>query len=490
MPNYIENPLLAKSKINLGLDLQGGSHVLLEVNMESYINDQLDNFANSLKKTLRECKMGYKNFHTAKQKLSFELRDNLEKSEIEKLIHNLDSSIFIDFEGSKINLQFSENKILDLQNKVIDQSIEIIRMRIDSSGTKEPILHRQGDRYILLQVPGAENPQELKKLLGQTAKLTFHLVDESADVNQVMQTGARSDQILVESRDHAGYFYVIKKQPELTGDMLIDASANLQNSQAGVAFEFNSMGARLFAEVTKNNVGKRLAIVLDGQMLSAPNINESINGGRGIISGNYTLQSAGELALLLRAGALPAPLNIIEERNVGPSLGVESIIGGKKAATIGMAGVMIFMIWTYGIFGLFANIALMAGISYIIAIIGAIGATLTLPGIAGIILTMGMAVDANILIYERIREEAKKGLVKGKAIRLGFESAFATIADSNITTLIAAALLYLFGSGVIKGFAVTLSIGILASMFSAIVVTKLLIDLWLQYSSKTTQISF
>ena len=296
--------------------------------------------------------------------------------------------------------------------------------------------------------------------------------------------------MLVQSKEQDGIYCAIYKQAELTGDMLIDAQAIFQNARPAISFELNNLGSRIFAEVTRNNVGKRLAIVLDGKLLSAPSINESISGGKGVISGNYTAASAGELALLLRAGALPAPLNVIEERNVGPNLGADSIAGGKKAALFGMGGVVIFMLWSYGIFGVFANIALIAGVSYILTIIGLIGATLTLPGIAGIILTIGMAVDANILIYERIREEAKKGNSKGHAIKIGFESAFTTIADSNITTLIAAFLLYIFGSGVIKGFAVTLSIGILASMFSSIVVTKLFIDLWLKYSHKTANMVF
>ena len=490
LPNYIQKPWLPDSKINLGLDLQGGSHLLLNVEIENYIDDQLLHLTNNLKKTFRNEKIGYKNFIVNKQKLSFQPRDLSQVAQIEKLVQQIDKNLLFSLENDKIVLSFSDYKIIDLQDKVIEQSIEIIRMRVDGQGTKEPIIHRQGNRDILLQVPGANDPEEIKSILGKTAKLSFHLVDDTIDISKALQFGVKSGQMLVQSKEQDGIYCAIYKQAELTGDMLIDAQAIFQNARPAISFELNNLGSRIFAEVTRNNVGKRLAIVLDGKLLSAPSINESISGGKGVISGNYTAASAGELALLLRAGALPAPLNVIEERNVGPNLGADSIAGGKKAALFGMGGVVIFMLWSYGIFGVFANIALIAGVSYILTIIGLIGATLTLPGIAGIILTIGMAVDANILIYERIREEAKKGNSKGHAIKIGFESAFTTIADSNITTLIAAFLLYIFGSGVIKGFAVTLSIGILASMFSAIVVTKLFIDLWLKYSHKTANMVF
>lgn len=490
LPNYVKSSWLPNSQINLGLDLQGGSHLLLDVDFESYLDDQLNNLASSLKKALRQDKLGYKNLSVKDRSLVFDARNESEILKIAKVVDLLDSSIVTKIEGSKITLSFSDYKLNDFRDRVIDQSLEIIRMRIDSDGTKEPIIQRQGNNYILVQVPGAQDPSEIKKILGKTAKLSFHLVDESADLSQALQHGVKSNQMLVQSKEDDARYYVIIKQAELTGEMLIDAQASFQNSQPVVSFELNSVGSRIFAEVTKNNSSKRLAIVLDGKVLSAPTINEPISAGKGVISGDYSVASASELALLLRAGALPAPLHIVEERTVGPNLGSDSIESGKKAAIIGISGVMIIMIWIYGIFGVFANIALIAGISYIVALVGALGATLTLPGIAGIILTVGMAVDANILIYERIREEYRKGLSKFHSVKLGFDSAFATIADSNITTLIAALLLYIFGSGVIKGFAVTLSIGIISSMFSAIVITKLLVDLWLKYSNKSTKIKF
>ncbi len=492
LPNYTSIPWLPNSKINLGLDLQGGSHLLLEVDFASYLNDQLSNTASALKKTFRAKRLGYKNMHIKNQTLFFQARDEKEISALKSIVNETDKNLVFAIDGAKISLQFSEYRLGSLQDQLIDQSVEIVRMRIDAMGTKEPLLQRQGNVHILLQAPGASDPGELKKILGKTAKLSFHLVDEAADVSKALDSKLRSDQMLVQGRDEEEKYYtVVKKDPVLTGQTLVDAQATFnQNSQAAVSFELNGFGSRAFADVTRNNSGKRLAIVLDGMLLSAPTINEPIAGGKGIISGNFTVDAAAELAMLLRAGALPAPLKIVEERSVGPNLGSDSIESGIKAAQIGVAGVMFFMMWIYGIFGIFANIALLIGMLYIVALIGAMGATLTLPGIAGIILTVGMAVDANILIYERIREESHKGVSKYQAVRLGFDSAFATIADSNITTLIAAMLLYIFGSGVIKGFAVTLSIGIAASMFSAIVITKLFVDLWLKYARKAAKINF
>lgn len=489
-PNYLEKDWLPKSKINLGLDLQGGSHILLEADVASHLNDQLNNISNNLKILLRNTRLGYRNLKVLDQKIVFEVRDLTQMQQVKKILTNLDTNIDFSIYEDKITLFFAKNKIQNLINQLLEQSIEIIRLRIDADGTKEPVLQRQGDKYILVQVPGAQNPDEVKNLLGKTAKLTFHLVDDSIDIARAMEHGVGPNHVILESSEHQGYYMVVNKNPELTGDMLINAQVSFQNGLPAVSFELSSAGGRIFAELTKNNFGKRLAIVLDDKLLSAPTINEPIVSGNGVISGNYTIESASELALLLRAGALPTPLYVIEERNVGPSLGSDSIESGKKAGIISIVGVMIFMVWIYGIFGLFANLALLIGILYIIAILGFAGATLTLPGIAGIILTVGMAVDANILIYERIREELKANVSKFYAVKCGFDSAFATIADSNITTLIAALLLYIFGSGVIKGFAVTLSIGILASMFSAVVVTKLFVDIWLKYAKKTARINF
>ena len=354
-------------------------------------------------------------------------------------------------------------------------------MRVDSTGTKEPNIQRQGVKDILLQVPGEDNPSELKRILGKTAKLTFHLVDEGANLERARNGNVPPGSKVVKSEDPGSDIMVIKNKVIVSGDQLNNAQAQFQEAQPVVHFSFNHLGAKKFAEATSNNRGKRLAVVLDGAVLSAPVINSPILGGDGIISGSFTVESATELALVLRAGALPAQLKIIEERSIGPNLGADSIESGKLAALVGFLFVVVFMLLSYGILGIFANITLVIALLYILALLSMLQATLTLPGIAGIILTIGMAVDANVLIYERIREELDKGCSNLYAVKVGFDSAFATITDSNVTTLIAAFLLYSFGVGAIKGFAVTLTIGILASMYTALVITKLMIDLWLKY---------
>jgi len=486
LPNYFKSNFLPDSSLKLGLDLKGGSHLLLKVDFDAYLNEQFSQLAARLKQNLRKARIGYQGMRPTASSLNFYLRDEKDAGAVKKIIKNLDRSINTQANENKISVSFSEKHISYLKGKVIDQSLEIVRMRVDQYGTKEPTIQRQGDDFILLQLPGANNPDELKNILGQTAKLTFHLVDDFVRDKDVSISG---DQMILEDKGRG--YAIMSTTPLLTGDMLVDAQPVYSNDgQAVVSFEFNHVGSRLFAEVTKNNVGRPLAIVLDGKLLTAPNINTEIKGGKGIITGNFTLDSASELSLLLRAGSLPAPIKIIEERVVGPSLGSDSVQKGKVAFMVAIGGVMGFMLWMYGIFGMFANIALMTCMLYMMSLIGFIGATLTMPGIAGIILTIGMAVDANILIYERIREDLKKGYTKKKAIFSGFDSAFSSILDSNVTTLIASLLLYAFGTGVIKGFAVTLSIGILTSMFSAIVITKMMFEVWLKYSNPSSKMVF
>lgn len=473
-------PWLPNSKINLGLDLQGGCHLLLDIDFNSYMHDQLEILTSTLRKELISNKIGYKNLHSNSTQITFSLREESDFDRVRSILYKIDRGITISNDSATVTISFNNDKILDLKEKVANQSIEIIRLRVDPNGTTEPIIQRQGESNILLQVPGADNPGHLKSVLGQTAKLTFHMVDDMISPEQAASGNLPSGSMIV--KDSEGRGVVIKKKASLSGDTLVDAQATFnQNAQPAVAFSFNSFGSKIFAEITRQNSGKRFAIVLDNKLLSAPVINEPITGGNGIISGSFTVEAANDLALLLRAGALPAPLTIIEERSIGPNLGVDSIESGKKAGLIGFLSVVIFMTWSYGIMGVFANIALSIALLYIFAMLSMFHATLTLPGIAGIILTIGMAVDANVLIYERIREEIEKGASNLYSIRQGFESAFATITDSNITTLIAAFLLYFFGVGAIKGFAVTLSIGIVASMFAATVITKLFVDLWMRY---------
>ncbi|RYE06337.1 MAG: protein translocase subunit SecD [Rickettsiaceae bacterium] len=485
-PNVIdiEQRWLPSNKINLGLDLRGGSHLLLNVDFDSYIKDVMENLGENIRKHLKEEKIGYKNFTFDTNLVKLQLRNPEDINKLEKIITKIDRNLLIKTDDDTTSIIYNASNLADVKSKVIEQSIEIIRMRIDSSGTKEPIIQRQGDKDILLQVPGEEDPAKLKSVLGKTAKLTFHLVDENANLDEATKTRPPIGSILLkgDSEGIGEYYLVVKKKVIVSGDQLTNAQASFdQNSRPVVAFSFNDLGGKIFSEITKNNSGKRIAIVLDNRLLSAPVINEPILGGNGVISGNFSIESANELALLLRAGALPAPLKIIEERSIGPSLGADSIESGKKAGIIGFISVAIFMFLSYGVLGLFANIALGVAILYILALLSILQATLTLPGIAGIILTMGMAVDANVLIYERIKEELGKGATNLYAIRQGFETAFATIVDSNVTTLAAACLLYIFGVGAIRGFAVTLSIGILSSMFAAIIITKLQVDLWMKY---------
>jgi len=486
LPNFttINSKILPNHKVNLGLDLRGGAHLLLDVDFDSYLNDTMEGLVDHLRKYLRDEKIGYKNLIAKNHTVQFELRKSEDFKIVKKILNKIDREFTVESENDDVKISYSDAKLNDLRKKVIAQSIEIIRMRVDSTGTKEPNIQRQGDKHILLQLPGEENPQQLKNILGKTAKLTFHLVDETANLEEAIKGKLPIGSILVkgENEDKNGYYAVIKKKIIVSGDQLTNAQASFnQDSQPVVAFSFNNLGSKLFAEITKNNSGKRLAIILDGKLLSAPMINEPILGGSGIISGSFTVESANELALLLRAGSLPAPLKIIEERSIGPNLGADSIEAGKKAGLIGFASVVIFMVWSYGILGIFANIALSLALLYILALLSLFQATLTLPGIAGIILTIGMAVDANVLIYERIKEEVGKGASNLYAIKMGFESAFSTILDSNVTTLIAAFLLYIFGVGAIKGFAVTLTIGIISSMFSAVIITKMFIDVWVKY---------
>lgn len=485
LPNFTEktSKWLPGDKVSLGLDLKGGSHLLLSVDFDSYMEDVMHSVAEGFRKYARDNKIGYRNLRVTKSDMKFNLRSEDDFKEIKNIVRRIDPNLSVAKEnGLDVTFFYNEYAINQLQDKVIDQSIEIIRMRVDSTGTKEPNIQRQGLYNVLLQVPGEDNPSELKRVLGKTAKLTFHLVDEEANLERARSGHVPSGSRVIKSNEgeDAGIL-VIKKKVIVSGDQLNNAQSQFREGSAVVSFSFNNLGAKKFAEATSQNRGRRLAVVLDDAVISAPVINEPILGGDGVISGNFSVESATELALMLRAGALPAPLKVIEERTIGPNLGADSIESGKIAALVGFCLVVVFMTMTYGILGIFANITLMIALLYILALLSMLQATLTLPGIAGIILTIGMAVDANVLIYERIREELQKGCSNLYAVKMGFDSAFATITDSNVTTLIAAFLLYSFGVGAIKGFAVTLTIGIIASMYSALVITKLMIDLWLKY---------
>ncbi len=483
--NFHKYRWLPQQKVNLGLDLKGGSHLLLQVDFNSCFFEQLNMTAENFRKELKNNKIGYKEFKIRNDHISLKLRDNSLYSSVKKILINLDSGLSIKLDKHQVIISFADYRLREFKKQVMERTMEIIRMRVDSMGTTEPIIQEQGEANIVLEVPGVKDPKHVKDLLGRIAKLTFNIVEREVNPEELDKSNLEKGLMLVtEYHNNREYFLLIRKQPIIVGDLLKNSYVSFnKNSQPIVSISFNSMGSKLFAQATKQYQGKRLAIILDGKLLSAPVITEPILGGSGVISGNFTIESANDLSLLLRSGALPTALKIIEEKRIGPNLGNDSIQSGKLAGGIGFVLVNIFMLWTYGVLGLFANIALILSLVYMLAILSVLQATLTLPGIAGIILTIGMAVDANVLIYERIKEELNKGSSILYSIREGFRAAFTTIADSNITTLLAAIVLYVFGTGAIKGFAVTLSVGILSSMYSAIVVTKLLIDLWVKYRS-------
>jgi len=481
---------LPHKNINLGLDLQGGSHLLLEVDVNAVIRERLESLVDSVRVTLRKARIGYKNLGVEEQGVAFNLVDPSALAKARELVAALDTDMaFSGTEDGQIRLVYTEQALNERSRLAVEQSIEIVRRRIDETGTREPTIQRQGTDRILVQLPGVKDPERIKKLLGKTAKLNFHLVDLTTTVEEARAGRIPPGSVLLPSDDTGSdglpIPYVIRKRVMLSGDTLVDAQPTFEDAQPVVFFKFDSLGARKFGEITKNNIGKPFAIVLDGRVISAPVIRSAILGGSGIISGRFTVQQVQDLALLLRAGALPAPLTILEERTVGPGLGADSIRAGKIACILGLVLVVVFMVGIYGRFGLMANVGLAVNMVLIAAALSLLQATLTLPGIAGIVLTIGMAVDANVLIFERIREEARAGRTPISAIDSGYQRALTTIVDSNLTTFIAALLLFLFGSGPVKGFAVTLSIGLMTSMFTAIMVTRLIMVAWLRRSKPT-----
>ncbi|MGE5145607.1 MAG: protein translocase subunit SecD [Candidatus Eiseniibacteriota bacterium] len=484
---------LPTKQMNLGLDLRGGSHLLLEVQTSAVIKERMDGVADSLRNELRQAQVRFGDLRVQGSSVIFGVREpgdfDKARTAARKLIGTVapsgglfgggGSDITVETTPSnEIRLTMSEAAIKQLRDHAVAQAIEVLRRRIDESGIREPTIQQEGEERIVVQVPGLDNPEELKTLLGQTAKMTFHLVDVSVAPVPGMRPPPGSE-ILPDSAN-PNQQYVVQRRVMVSGENLVDAQATFQEGQPVVSFRFDTLGARRFADVTRNNVGRPFAIVLDGKVISAPVIREPILGGSGIISGHFTVASANELALLLRAGALPAPIKIVEERTVGAGLGADSIEAGKIASVAGMVLVVAFMIFAYGRFGIMADVALAMNLILIAGCLSLLQATLTLPGIAGIVLTIGMAVDANVLIFERIREEVKAGRTPISAIDSGYSRAMTTIVDSNLTTLIAGVLLYMFGSGTVKGFAVTLTIGLATSMFTAIMVTRLMVVWWLR----------
>jgi preprotein translocase subunit SecD len=474
---------LPSSTVNLGLDLQGGSHLLLEADTKTVISDRLESMADAARSEMRKQTIGYTDLTTTRDGLSFKLRNPTQDHDAAyKIIRGLEqrADVTVTDDGAA-TLVLNDAAIAEINTQVINQSIEIVRRRIDETGTKEPVIQRQGSNRIVLQLPGVEDPEQVKTLLGKTAKMGFHLLDLEA-VSGQPTAGARK----LPMRENPSQTLMVKKRVMVSGDMLIDSQPSFQEGAPVVSFRFNSIGAKRFCEVTRDNIGKPFAIVLDDEVISAPNINDAICGGSGIIMGNFSVKEAHDLSLLLRAGALPAPLNVVEERSVGPTLGSDSVASGKIAASCALLFVFIIMGLSYGLFGIFANVALLLNMIFIFAVLSILQATLTLPGIAGIILTIGIAVDANVLIYERIREELRNGRTVLSAVDTGYRLALATIIDSNLTTLIVALILFSFGSGPVKGFAVAMSIGIVTSLFSAIMLTRLMVIVWLRKTRPVT----
>ena len=484
---------LPHKKVNLGLDLRGGAHLLLKVDLNTVYREYIASLAGSVRQELRTARIRFAGLRVEGVKgVRFRVR---RKEDVERareilrrsvgsnttggLLSGGGSEVTIDNDSEgNFRISYTEEALRARRDQAIEQSIEVLRRRVDELGTLEPTLQRQGDDRILLQVPGLEDPERLKVIIGKTAKMTFHLVDQS----EIPRKGMRPPPgtMLLPGDQDETQLYLIKRKIEVGGEDLVDAQPTIQDGQQVVSFRFNSRGARKFGNTTRRNVGRPFAIVLDGKVISAPVIREPILGGAGIISGGFNAKTAADLALLLRAGALPAPLQPIEERTVGASLGSDSIEAGTLASIIGLVLVVVFMGIAYGRFGIMANFALTANMILILGALSLLQATLTLPGIAGIVLTIGMAVDANVLIFERIREEVRAGRTPISAIDAGYRRAITTIIDSNLTTFIAALMLFFFGSGPVKGFAVTLSIGLATSMFSAIMITRFFVATWLR----------
>ena len=468
--------------INLGLDLQGGSYLLLEIDNRPVITQKLQAKIIELKRYFKEKQITLKNFSLKEDIISFETTNN-EIENVKNILNDKESDVNTYYptykshefdvleDGNLFSLNYSRYGLVLLKNSSLDQAIEIVRRRVDEVGTNEPNILKRGNDRILVELPGLDDPNRIKSLLGKTANLTFQFISQ----NNEESFGTEKLSFEDGSRDA-----IVSKRIILSGDNLVDAkpTMNSQTNETVVSFSLDRVGAKKFGKATSTGVGKQLAIVLDGKIISAPSVREPIIGGSGQISGDFTFQSATDLALLLRSGALPAPLNIIEERTVGPDLGQDSIDAGILSLFIGFLLVILFMIYKYRAFGLIANLALVSNLFLLIGILTLFEATLTLPGIAGIILTVGMAVDANVLIFERIKEETKNEKNPIIAFDAGYTKSRTTILDANITTLIAAFILFFMGSGPVKGFSVTLGVGILTTLFSVYFIARLLTSLY------------
>ena len=482
LPTWVPQP-----RINLGLDLQGGSHLLLEVDMKTVLKERLTNVRSEVRQALLKAQVPHRGLGILDQGVSVQLASEQDVAAARKALADLlqtrsegSANVLLfdqKVDGTRLILTLSPAALTDLATKAVGQSVSIVRRRIDETGVNEPVVARQGRDRILVELPGVSDPDRIKRLLGSTAKMTFRLVAPEG-----AQADAETELLPYAEGGRGAERIAVRRHIEVDGANLTKASAG-QDSRTGewvVHFGLDRIGAKRFADVSTRHVGEPFAIVLDGKVISAPVIREPIIGGQGQISGNFSVQDANDLAVLLRAGALPAPLTVVEERSIGPSLGANSIKAGFLAIAAGFTFVVGFIVATYGLFGIFAAVALIANLALTLAGLSLLGATLTLPGIAGILLALGMAVDANILINERAREEARKTNGVISALEAGFRRAYRTIVDANATTLIKMLILFAIGTGAIRGFAITISMGILISMFTAIVLVRLLISYWLQ----------
>src|SRR5471032_1358749 len=489
-------PKWAQRHVVLGLDLQGGSHILLEVDTKTVRKDMLESLRDDVRRVLRDARIGYTGLLVRGSTFEVRIREGTNADQAQTKLRELSLPLggLLNATGQRsldigseadglIRLTITDPAIIERVRQSVEQSIQIIERRVNELGTVEPLIQREGTDRILVQVPGLQDPTRLKKLLGKTAKLDFRMVDTAIPAEQAMQGRVPPDDEILYSSTEPKTPYLIEKRVVVSGADLTDAQPGFdqRTSEPIVSFRFNTSGARKFAQATQENVGKPFAIVLDNEVISAPVIREPILGGSGQISGSFTVQSANDLSILLRAGALPAPLTIIEERTVGPGLGADSIAKGRISSYVGALMVIVFMLATYGLFGLFANIAVAINVAMIFGVLSMLNATLTLPGIAGIVLTVGIAVDSNVLIYERIREELRGGRNAISAVDAGFKRALSTILDSNITTFIAAAVLFYIGTGPVRGFAVTLGIGIITTVFTAFTLTRLIVATWVRW---------
>ena len=489
-------PGFMQQKLNLGLDLQGGSYLLLEVDLKALKQEQLNNSVEETRRILGEASIAFSGLGVQDGAVRVRITDPAKLADAQRRIGDAAPQL-PGGAGREFTVARGPDQTLILQpaarydqlssSRAVDQSIEVIRRRVDQLGTREPTILKQGLNRIVVEAPGESDPAKLRDVIGKTAKLSFQMLDDAAPQGQPPTSPPPGGDVIVKG-DSLSPFYTLKKRVLVSGEDLVTASQTFdsQTNQPQVFFRFNGRGARRFGEATAQNIGKRFAIVLDNAVISAPTIQSAITGGSGVINGNFTQESANELALLLRSGALPAPLNVEEQRTVSAELGADAVRTGAISLGIGAAAIIVFIVLAYGLFGVFAAVALIVNVLMLIATLTTTQATLTLPGVAGLILTLAVAVDANVLIYERMRDEERAGRTPLIAADSGFRRALVSIIDANVTTLISAAIMFQFGTGPVRGFAWTLSVGVLTSLFTAILITQVLIGWWFRAAKPKT----